>query len=312
MSETNEAIIAKIQKVLAMTGSPNENEAAVAAAKVQELLAAHNLSMAEVGAKGQTNASHPSYTPRKQETLDFAAMYQYQRTLAQSIAQNNFCYHFITEREKPDPKSAKGWRTAKTHVLVGAQVNVIAAHLMYGYLIETMDRLLPWQGMAKRGKEALLWLEGCTDRLTVRLAEQRKKQERQSREAAHGTNGLVLSDVYSTEDDLNRDYVGGWPMGTHARWRREAEERRAQFERDRAEGKVAPVAPSAKPETEAQRRKREEKEHRRYERWHEKFRRQQAKIQARRMTDAYQSGAATADSINLDQQVAMERKEVLT
>ncbi|HIJ95943.1 MAG TPA: DUF2786 domain-containing protein [Desulfuromonadales bacterium] len=46
--ETNNPIIAKIQKLLALANSSNEHEAALAAAHAQRLLSEHNLAMADI------------------------------------------------------------------------------------------------------------------------------------------------------------------------------------------------------------------------------------------------------------------------
>ena len=42
-------LLEKISKLLALTSSPNEHEAALAAEKAAELLAKHNLSVADLG-----------------------------------------------------------------------------------------------------------------------------------------------------------------------------------------------------------------------------------------------------------------------
>ena len=51
METTNNPIIEKIRKLLALANSSNEHEAALAAAHAQRLLSEHNLAMADVEAK---------------------------------------------------------------------------------------------------------------------------------------------------------------------------------------------------------------------------------------------------------------------
>jgi hypothetical protein len=113
---------------------------------------------------------------------------------------------------------------------------------MYDYLVETLDRLLPYQGMQKRGREALLWLEGASDRIGERLNAKRRAMEEESRRKrdeaqANATTtsstpgtALVLSDVYSTEEDYNTDFEYGLEPGTTARKRKEAEARNAAWQ----------------------------------------------------------------------------------
>lgn len=86
--EVPEELIQKIQKVMALKQSPNENEAALAARKVQELLEKHNLKETEV----------LGYKPASQfTTFDFIYWYQeeWERTwevrLAGILAEAYFC-----------------------------------------------------------------------------------------------------------------------------------------------------------------------------------------------------------------------------
>jgi hypothetical protein len=50
-----EKIIIKIQKLLALAGSPNEHEAALALSKAQALMEEHNISMEDISAKTETS-----------------------------------------------------------------------------------------------------------------------------------------------------------------------------------------------------------------------------------------------------------------
>jgi hypothetical protein len=234
MSDTSDAMIAKVRKLLAMTtaSGATEAEAANAASLVQTLLATHNLSMAQVEASTPASADN---VKRAKTQADHAAMYRYQRDLMSALASNNFCKHFITEVHT---ESFGKVRKVKRHVILGRESNVQVTLLTYGYLVETMDRLLPYVGMQKRGKEALLWLEGCGDRLRVRLSAKRRQHEAASKaeaashgpaQSSGGTPGtaLTLVDVYASEESLNEDFHRGLPAGTTAAHRAMAEARQA-------------------------------------------------------------------------------------
>lgn len=333
-------IISKIRKLMALSKSPNQHEAELAAQRCQDLLAEHNMSMAEI-------ESIPNYTrtdKREKTAHKAAAMYQYQRDLMKAIAKNNFCFHWIEERFKPDPKGKPQWvdgreqrgRYAKAHMLLGREENVVGTQMMYDYLTETMDRLLPYQGMDKRGKDALLWLAGCTESLVDRLDEQRRQKEAETRRkseemAKSGETGLVrLSDVYQTEDDLNTDARYGYEPGTTARQRAESMARQHVCEMKEEElvlqgtdandawyvargfnipNKEAVVVVESKKETDAQRRKREEREARERAKRREKWDRQYHQEAARRNDPAYRGGKSTGQEISLNKQVK-DRKPV--
>lgn len=354
MATVTNLIIDKIRKLLALSQSPNEHEAALAASRVQDLLADYNLSLAEVHAAGdKASKAKQEFTPREQKSHDKAAMYKYQTQLMEALARNNFCMHWIDEQWRPDPKGKKlrghyqrnatteqFWdkgRLVKVHMLLGSEVNVVTTQIIYDYLVETMDRLLPWQGMEKRGKDALLWLSGCTETLVERLNEQRYVKDEESRRAqaeaakTGGTALVRLADLYNTEADLNNDAKWGYEPGTTGRKRRERELRyQAEAAREaelvamgmnpseawyRARGFDVPAKEAeAKPETEAERREREREEakqakrdERRQQQSDARWERERAEERARRSHPAYQRGTQDGHNIGLDAQVKDNR-----
>jgi hypothetical protein len=290
-----EDIIRKVQKLLALAQSPNEHEAAAAAAKAQEILAEHGLEMAQI----RQNSSTPSaYEPRTKDALDSSAMYAYQRDLMSAVARNNFCRHLIVEQPR---QRGKVRRIVKVHVLIGSKVNVTVAAAIYDYLVTTMDRLLPWQGMEKRGKNALLWLAGCGDRLETRLDQQRRDQEQahaaRQEPTVHGGNQLVV--LHTSEDDLNNDFLYGYEPGTTAA-------RRAEREAMWAARATTVAVYEPTPETAKEKRKRESQERR----WNESYARRQARFAEKFYSDAYQAGRKTADDISLNQQITKPQDRI--
>lgn len=329
MSDSLDQVISKIHKLSAMAQYGTEHEASVAAGMMQALLAKHNLDMAQIAVNANTG---PAHAARVKEQSKMAAMYKFQRTLMSSVADNNFCRAFVGEVRVPHEKKKGQFRTVKRFSLLGSKVNVTVALHMYEYLMQTMDRLLPYSGMEKRGKDALLWLDGCSDRLGNRLwqrkqemirASKKQEEERQAAarhpSAAPSVNALVLSDVYSSEDDLNQDHVWNFEPGTTARNRKLAEAKRnamtaedlaaqeARWAKQAAEWEAEKVAKLAA-ETPAQRAKREAKEAREDQRRKEKQEREWAKYSERASHPAYLDGRAAANEIGLDAQVEEEMK----
>lgn len=320
----HDSIIARIQKVMALQArAATEGEAAAAAARIQDMLTEHNLTMAQIDRGAPVTSAGPK---RVRTTHRKAAMYEYQKRLMCAIAEVSFCYYTRGNEWREDKKASTGRRFVKTHVLIGREENVMSAQILYDYLTDTMDRLLPWQGMAKRGKDALAWLDGCSERLCDRLYDRRNAQvrERERAAAANTEQGLVLlSDTFTGEQDDNLDFLYGRPVGTTR------SQKAAQMaERDRlraveqdliakganpedvwylARGYDVPARTPDTPvvtETEAERRRREEREARERARHQERWHKRMQAEQARRDNPAFRQGESAGQTIGLDQQVS--------
>lgn len=282
MSETaapSATIVARIQKLLALAGNnPNENEAAAAAAKVQELLASYNLDMNDVQRteEGRTKTLHSR-----------SAMYPFQQVLMRTLAANNFCLHFV------DTSIGR-----KRHMVVGLKSNVAVTLSMYDYLATAIERLLPYPQKERMSRSAMSWKAGVADRLCERLLVQRREQEkaqaaRQGAAPGGATGGNALVVLTSNERDANFDFYYGDAPGTMARLR-------AKWVADQAAEKAAAAAAAAaKPETPAQRAKREAQEEKARQRWHQRWARQASKVDKA----AYNAGRQVGDTIGLDPQV---------
>ena len=223
MSPAALAAIEKVKKLLALaTGNANEHEAEAAMAAAQRMLEAHNLDMS-------TLASTKRGSDRKDQQQK-GGLYQWQRTLWEHVAKLNFCQYW----------SIKGTAKGSTyeHRILGRQENVIGTEIMAGYLQQTIERIAQeWAKQAGKNvfcKDAIAYREGMAARVALRLQEKRwqreaddryaKEQERAARAArgeADTTNALTISEVASSEADLNRDYLNGWEPGTTAKIRAE-------------------------------------------------------------------------------------------
>lgn len=199
-AEEMDRVIARIQKLLARTTverGASEAEAETAMRMAQELMAKYNLDMAVIEA-----SSGAQDTTRIKEEVKGRAMYKWQRELAKYVSEANFCYHLIkgenkwTEPRWSDGSTAGKWerddadpmyptdngvrwiegRWVKTlrHVFVGRKANVITAQLMYQYLTQTIENLVPVADNKQRlSRSAMSWKEGCAARLCERLSAKR-------------------------------------------------------------------------------------------------------------------------------------------
>jgi hypothetical protein len=294
-----ENVRARLLKMIAVANDErgNEHVAAAASAKVQALLSEYNLEMSQVLETDDDADVNPD-AMRENVDLGIVTASSWQNDLLSAIAGNNFCLH-ISRREYDEAKG--GATDRRTHRLIGRAVNVTTTRQIYSYLAATMERLNPYTD--KRTKSHRSWLDGCTSRLGARLYDQRCASESASLAAAREKQGdaprgngsdIVLSDVYSSEDDLNYDYHYSKEPGTTARERKEREARYAAERAARANDPVKVVQETAK-----ERREREAQERRWKKQWERESRIRESKIDR----NAYAMGQNAGQQIGLDVQV---------
>ena len=294
-----DSIRTRIQKLLALAndGRGNEHEAAAASAKVQSLLSEYNLEMSQVQETAEEEIAPDALRDRSEYAAETTQTWQVD--LMARIAMNNFCLHWTNGRFEGDRL------IARRHSLIGRRVNIATTLQVYEYLSATMERLNPFTDK-RRTKSRRSWFEGCASRLESRLYQQRAESMQASRDARNeGPRGngldIVLADVYSSEDDLNRDLRWGYVPGTTARTRRENEAKWAA-ERAAREAQRA-MEPEQPAETDAQRRRREAKDEADMARNRKRWARDDAKAAARIDRDAYAMGQNTGAQIGLNTQV---------
>src|ERR1035437_5475168 len=212
----SESVIRKIQNLLELAKhqSANENEAATAMVLAQQLLARYNLELQTVmGTKVANGASTVEEKRAKNETK-YRAAYAWQRSLWRVLADTNFCVQWITVGEDhyapsknyPYGRTIKGDRI----VLLGKENNVKTVQMMGEYLIDTINRLLPYPSSEHMSRSAHSWREGCVDRLAERM--EAKFEAMKQEDSAHDSAGytaapgtaLVVRSIYEAEQVANR------------------------------------------------------------------------------------------------------------
>ena len=243
---TQSAVIDRISKLLAIQEArgATEAEAQIAAGHVQRLLQEHNLSMSEVESHGGQTSSR-----KKDDVTIRYADAPFLDRLATSVAETNFCLARISL-----VTTDRGWRR-KVMVIVGREVNVLATKQTIAYLMQACQHAMESAGFRMGGKDrdptnARYFLEGMANRIAERLQDLKREREAESAARAdaasraaqgNGTHReLVLSDVYGSEQDLNNDFVNGFPAGTTVGRRRAQEEKeariQAEYEKLKADG----------------------------------------------------------------------------
>lgn len=204
--KTQQEIIEKIQKLLALSNSPNEQEATLAANKAQKLLLQYNLTYADLD-------------DVKEETIKKVFEQYKQRViwkgeLAKVIAINNFCDFWYQKKYYPNTYE---------YVFVRKPHNIEVCQWLYDYLTETIERLAERAWKKEKEKASIYthgknwknsFMIGCVYRLREKMEEQRKQNIEQGTTGTATSNampGLVVKAICEKEKqaiELYKEQLG--------------------------------------------------------------------------------------------------------
>jgi len=216
-----ESLIKKIQKCLALSQSPNENEAALAAQMAQELLTKYNLSMADVEVKNEKTGELMTDFVSK-GTSD-----RWKINLMGSVARCNFCSMIMNQNYKGHV----------TFILIGKVHNIEVAKQIFGYLVDAMDaiwkldardkvyaeveanklmheiqnggELTParYRHIKRIAKDS--WRLGIASGLGERLKERKRQAESEGLNNGNGSDctALAVQSLYKQEMELNKQHL---------------------------------------------------------------------------------------------------------
>ena len=156
-----EKITDLVQKLLNLSKSPNEHEAALALQKAQELLEQHNLTLADLELKADTI-----------RTLNMVNIpvpiggTQWKIYMLNSISQLNFCHCVVIGKE--------------THIL-GREENVLSSIVMASWIISQLENIaftavVSYEGPVPKLKWKNSFLWGAEERVSQRLREEKSKR----------------------------------------------------------------------------------------------------------------------------------------
>jgi hypothetical protein len=163
MADVN-ALLGKVQKLLRLATSSNQHEAALAAAKAQELIDENNLADALLQLDGAAvEADEPIIDYGSREALDDSSpgkLIRWRTALASRLCTVNGC---------------RLWRDHGILHIVGRPSDVSAVRYLYGYLAFEVERLAKVNGSGC----GRTWLNnyrlGCVDAINHRLHEHHSK-----------------------------------------------------------------------------------------------------------------------------------------
>ncbi|MEM1172449.1 MAG: DUF2786 domain-containing protein [Cyanobacteria bacterium P01_H01_bin.35] len=165
-------LLEKISKLLALANSPNEHEAALAAEKAAELLAQHNLSVADLGEDKDEDIT--------KGIVDKTGRYvTWKMWILAGIANANGC------------QAMRSTHTGEMR-LVGTETNITVSQSLYEYLTAVVDKLVK-QHKGKGRAFINAFRVGCATRLRQRLEQRRKNME---------AKGLVANADYNSKSAM--------------------------------------------------------------------------------------------------------------
>jgi hypothetical protein len=286
----SESVIRKIQKLLAIGQhkTTSENEAAAAMSMAQELLAKYNLDMSIIQDTVVVGGTAQEQEKREQTKINKSAAYKWQQRLCRVIAEANFCWYWAQEfNEQVTRNKEQTWRKVKRHVVLGSEVNSIAVTMMYSYLAETIEDIIPYRASEKLSKSAVSWREGCASRLEERITElayrMQHPEEKEGLKAKE--TGLVLQSLVKKEYGRNYDALYG----------------EGCYERSlvrQAEYAAKPKEPEVEL-TDAEKAKQQKAS----DKWWEKYQREQQREIDKRDLKAFMAGRQTAETISLQDRI---------
>lgn len=195
---SDEKLISRLQKLLALTESPNENESASAAAMLQKFLTQHNLSMADLEMKGATAPG------MKENVADLGkAAFKWKLDLAEGIAEFYFCAPIVN-------------RAKKTVRFVGRPDNVESLQMLYIWVIDQIKEISKNErrkhyDLTQEHIDPLRWQlgfgEGAVERLIDRLREMKARQaEDMSHDEFGNITALAIHHQAEVSDYLEKEY----------------------------------------------------------------------------------------------------------
>jgi hypothetical protein len=317
----SDSVVRKIQLLLNLASRPegNEVEAAAAQARAMEILAQYNLDLATVQDKvvaGGT-AAIAAEAKRDYARSDRSAMYKWQQTLVRTVTEANFCRYWVEEvRTERYGRSM----LAKRHKVLGRLVNTTATMVMVDYLLEAIERCIPYTGRERLSSAGVMWREGCAERLCERItakAEAMRKADYATQGEAAYSTAIQVADLARKEAAGNYDFLNG--EGAWARkLAREAESEKywtpeaCALRKAAREAELAAARALESTEQRIEREKREAKEAKRAERASERYARsyyaREDREAARRSSAAYRAGQRQGSEIGLDSQVGAGSK----
>jgi hypothetical protein len=202
---TREEVLSKVRKLFELSHSPNENEAALAAAKARDLLARYNLSLADV-TKDYVNSA---LAPTELSVNVGRAVRNWVKGLLIHVAEGFECEHIIRRRRGCDATLSFIGTPAD------AEVAVYTFQFLYRQLHRLVEQALPrlkqknggWSTTALRHA----YLDGAVKRIGERFREEtqsiRTAERRDCKELVLAKGQMIKTYMITTFPHIRMEYA---------------------------------------------------------------------------------------------------------
>lgn len=195
-------LIDKVRKLLSLSGSSNEHEAALAAERAQEMLAKYNLTLAEVE---QTRTN----TEIKQTVTTGSAPWRIM--LGDSIGKLYFCTYFFVDHSHPGTRKFKH----RQHYYVGEPQNIMVALMMLEYVANAIIKASRKAHAAARvdfNVDSIPKFEGsfknaATVRIGHRIRERIEAAKKGELKTSDGTTLPALRTMYEEAEEIQKEHL---------------------------------------------------------------------------------------------------------
>jgi hypothetical protein len=202
---TKEEVLSKVRKLFELSNSPNENEAALAAAKARDLLARYNLSIADLAIDDVNSA----LAPTELSVNVGRAVRNWVKGLLIHVAEGFECEHIIRRR--------RGCNATLSFIgtPADAEVAVYTFEFLYGQLYRLVEQALPrlkrenrsWSTTALRHA----YLDGAVKRIGERFREQtesiRAAERRECKELVVAKEQMIKTYMATTFSCIRIEYA---------------------------------------------------------------------------------------------------------
>lgn len=196
--EVPESILVKIQKLLALSESANEHEAAAAASKAQELLFKHELSISDLEGV-EANAK-----PVREEQLVVNEGHRgvnWKLKVLDAVVKTSMCRYLVSWYTlRPN-------RTVTKAYIIGRPADIEMAKYTFNFLRTELERLAtayvasytgPWHGITVRNS----WLMGAATGVSVKLNAEFDAR----RESSKKSTALIVNKETAIKEFMEREY----------------------------------------------------------------------------------------------------------
>lgn len=194
--ETNAETLEKIKKLLRLAQSDNEHEAALAAAKAQELMDRHQIEQAMLSLDGVAEEEDEEdivhFSDREDALDDFGSKtVTWKGSLGMNIAEHNACTVYYASHQ------VYGGPETKRLVIVGRPTDVATVRYLYAYCVREIERFVLERGVGHGRTWYNNYRMGIVSAIGTTLRKQREAMRKGIQKEARARGGAAIVKVSS-------------------------------------------------------------------------------------------------------------------